>query len=594
VVQAFADAPVVNLDSTTGIQLHVDTGALYGAGVVHQVYGVGGVIGNYGNLSPGDPHGGGEQIPETGNEVVDWNGAVGDPATSLFDLKNAHFNPYRANVFRYSLFIHQTNARSPINDCTSGSAWDNNFIVSLGGTRSTGNPCWGIDGNGYSVGTELQQAGTFLHEFGHTLALYHGGSEEVNLKPHYLSVMNYSFQMCTVPSKPDYGLPGGCDLSRHKLPDLYEKLQPGLDECAGIDGGLLGFGSMDFNGNKVLDGLTCPAPNTTNIQQDINRDYYCVTSGPDFILQATGAADDLQSQYTILDGYNLCCDSAAQGDDVQMKSVGTCQPNPLHGFDDWTNLRYRLWAQGGLGEESSLPVIEADPDEIEKAKQSIMENSDSALTVGVIGPSKALPGAKVAYDVTVANLLANDSRGPALQSNLKGKHPDGSVKSFDLGDVQLESMKTQTRAVEFNVPDNSCPMTLTSVFTVSYRNMAGDLKYSVQSAGVEVQDRVRPTIACNSRPSIRPRDVPVSFRATASDNCDQSPTVKIIAFGCYAQKASGKRVDKSDSCVVAVSGDTIRVIDSGGVGDHIWWTVQAQDGSGNVSEQVCAVDVVKP
>ena len=43
VVQAFANAPVGNPDGTTGIQLHIDTGALYGSGVVTPVPGVGGV-----------------------------------------------------------------------------------------------------------------------------------------------------------------------------------------------------------------------------------------------------------------------------------------------------------------------------------------------------------------------------------------------------------------------------------------------------------------------------------------------------------------------------------------------------------------------
>ncbi|MFT5423542.1 MAG: hypothetical protein ACI89L_001322 [Phycisphaerales bacterium] len=38
-------------------------------------------------------------------------------------------------------------------------------------------------------------AGTLMHEFGHALSLRHGGHEDKNYKPNYLSVMNYAYQM---------------------------------------------------------------------------------------------------------------------------------------------------------------------------------------------------------------------------------------------------------------------------------------------------------------------------------------------------------------------------------------------------------------
>ena len=44
-------------------------------------------------------------------------------------------------------------------------------------------------------GTTWQHAGTFMHELGHNLALGHGGDDDVNQKPNYLSIMNKPFQL---------------------------------------------------------------------------------------------------------------------------------------------------------------------------------------------------------------------------------------------------------------------------------------------------------------------------------------------------------------------------------------------------------------
>ena len=89
------------------------------------------------------------------------------------------------------------------------------------------------------LGTALQQAGTLMHEAGHTLTLTHGGAYyndpnnpsvptyELNCKPNFLSVMSYLFQVRGFPD-------GGIDYSGQTLAPLDETQ---LNESVGIGAG---------------------------------------------------------------------------------------------------------------------------------------------------------------------------------------------------------------------------------------------------------------------------------------------------------------------------------------------------------------------
>lgn len=111
---------------------------------------------------------------------------------------------------------------------------------------------------------------------------------------------------------------------------------------------------------------------------------------------------------------------------------------------------------------------------------------------------------------------------------------------------------------------------------------------------IEVVDTTAPGIVCNAPATITPPDAPISFKASAIDNCDAAPVVEIITYDCFFYTKKGKRIDKTESCVVEVEGDTITILDSGGVGDNITWTVLATDSCGNVAELVCDVEVINP
>lgn len=113
------------------------------------------------------------------------------------------------------------------------------------------------------------------------------------------------------------------------------------------------------------------------------------------------------------------------------------------------------------------------------------------------------------------------------------------------------------------------------------------------STTVTVQDTTAPEIACNAPATIVPPDAPVSFTATATDLCG-STSVAITGYDCYTYTKKGKRIDKTGSCVVAVDGERISILDSGGVGDNITWTIEATDSSGNQAVENCVLTVIRP
>lgn len=138
----------------------------------------------------------------------------------------------------------------------------------------------------------------------------------------------------------------------------------------------------------------------------------------------------------------------------------------------------------------------------------------------------------------------------------------------------------------------ACAAEKTIARTWDATDECGNTNICVQT--ITVVDTTPPVIACNAPATITPPDAPISFTATAVDNCDPAPSVSITGYDCRSFTKKGKEIDKKKSCIVNVDGDTITILDSGGVGTQITWTVRAVDECGNVSEVSCMVDIVNP
>ena len=283
VVSAFATAPIANPDGVNGINLHIFVD---------------------------------ESIPEVNSILFDTRGP--GVLDDFDDLKNAYFGApsdrlfplileARRQVFRYCIFGHRykvINSSGIAEDTNSSGIAElpgNDFLVTLrvepGPNNDFLNASYHLAtqwGTSFSQEWSDMQAGTFMHELGHTLGLGHGGADSVNCKPNYLSVMNYTRQFNL--GGRAIGIPGIADLtpirtnrpldySREQLLNLDED---NLDEKTGIDGlagsrtlfgvGIAGGrsvgpsdGAIDWNINGILEnaiasdinfvsGLSDPSP----------------------------------------------------------------------------------------------------------------------------------------------------------------------------------------------------------------------------------------------------------------------------------------------------------------------------------------------
>ena len=173
VVKAFAAAP------GGPIRLHIDAGAV---STMNPLTGA-----KWGTLSRASilPH-----DPILGSSAYDWG---------EFDaLKKTNFETARAEVFHYAVYADRYQGNTTNSSGLSRGIPGGDFIVTDGP--------WGKAGF-----TRTQERGTFMHEFGHNLDLYHGGGKTGTGQggTAYKSIMNYTYQLVGLPTTPLLDYSGG-------------------------------------------------------------------------------------------------------------------------------------------------------------------------------------------------------------------------------------------------------------------------------------------------------------------------------------------------------------------------------------------------
>ena len=197
----------------------------------------------------------------------------------LLDLKAQYFNPPQPNrAYHYAIFGHydscaspaQCNARSAATRGTYrfgqfGISWIGgyDFIVSLGIFRDFGRSP-----------SDLQVAGILMHELGHNLGLRHGGSDDLNYKPNYISVMNYHFIARGIGTA---DVAGGTQPAVVRV-DYSDRALPALDELNLDESVGLQAGSNDISYTSCWLGAT-PIPGTGPVDFNCDGDSTGVFKG---------------------------------------------------------------------------------------------------------------------------------------------------------------------------------------------------------------------------------------------------------------------------------------------------------------------------
>ncbi|AIF84285.1 hypothetical protein NTE_02231 [Candidatus Nitrososphaera evergladensis SR1] len=255
VTNAFANAPITNPDSTTGITLHL-------------------------NLDEQVTHSDTTSWPTGFNSIkpTHFGTATERAAANHDNILNA-----KKKIYHYNLWVHSITLNGPSG---VGELLGNDFMVSMGSYNAS-NPSQDL------AGSREHQAGTLMHELGHNLGLHHGGGVDINCKPNYLSVMNYAFQLPTfVSDRP-------LDYSRSQLLTLDEI---NLDELDGVS-------ASTPSGLKTVYGkpgdfpvVSDPVPTGQGI--DWNRDEFLGDDGVEQSINFFDIPDCDSLDLTSLTGYN--------------------------------------------------------------------------------------------------------------------------------------------------------------------------------------------------------------------------------------------------------------------------------------------------
>jgi uncharacterized repeat protein (TIGR01451 family) len=396
VTNAFASAPVGNPDGSFGVTFHPMLDEAIPE--INQVTFSTDVAG---------PNNDFNDIKDGTNQTCNSDGHFGTVADRTSSDCAAILGAKRL-FFQYAVFGHsytENPSSSGISELDPKGG--NDLMVTLGGFSAAGIATAG--------GQRVADASTLMHELGHNLGLHHGGGDDTNCKPNYLSIMNYTLQFPTLdPNRP-------MTYSSSALPALNENAL--LPAITGATGRNIVYGQ---NGNATVAPADGP----------INWDG------------SNGSKDDVNYIKTISG-----CSTPSPGD------------TNLQGNDDWHHLVYDH-SSSSMAQDGVTRTI--DNDELTNDEVIAMSPKADLNASKSVDKQDAQAGDTLNYSVTAKN------NGPAQAYNVTDTDnmPDGTVQTRNVG--QLVSGSSNVQAFTYVVPCNTPDGTVvTNKATVSGTNQAG-------------------------------------------------------------------------------------------------------------------------
>ena len=282
----------------------------------------------------------------------------------------------KSQVFHYSLFANQIEGEPSATG--AGETWGDSILISLGSPSPP----------------QAYVEGTFMHELGHNLNLWHGGNVGTNCKPNYISVMNYLFQLPDMSSRP-------LDYSQSKITDLNEG---SLDENVGVGA------SVPAGLTTVFGPVASPGPTYRTSQTGV-----AINWDNDGLMEGPGSSDWPAPPATPV---------TPVGVDINELNFGGCHSasktiETLAGFKDWatTAIKYNARNSGNFdyGAYQSHPVRL----ELNRTGIKQMQDMRASFIQYEISKSNLSGTSKTALDSKIADakqLISVNKLVPAIMS----------------------------------------------------------------------------------------------------------------------------------------------------------------------------------
>ena len=253
-----------------------------------------------------------------------------------------------------------------------------------------------------NTGSVLQLGATKMHEIGHWINLNHGGFDDINCKPNYLSVMNYLFQFDdNLDTRP-------LDFSRSRLADLDET----------------GTTSPLFGLSEPLGITESVHPTAGILKTVIGGDAGAGVAREPFDA-TTGTAIN----------YNQDVDSTDTGvaENISFFDISDCKDAPtlLEGYNDWSsvNLIFRDQSTFADGKHTLIESVnEINQDEIDSITIAVVILQVDSIIDTLEDPATGFTG--------------TDAERDAIVTSLETVKADVTNEDFDIALGNLPSIRT--------------------------------------------------------------------------------------------------------------------------------------------------------